>query len=150
MNAPVVITEFDPLEIDPRPCEWCGLSIDRHVMVDDGEGPEHHCPDPDGLTLDELERRAELVRQIEVAAIVRDMELNDPRDRWRHTGEPRPHAEEIPLAPRRPYCTPQSTVDAFWYVVRLDNAEYMRTWLAQHPLDAPFLLKIWERKNAFA
>jgi hypothetical protein len=146
MNAPVVISEFDPIKIDPRPCEWCGLSIDRHVMVDDGEGPEHHCPDPDGLTLAELERHAELVRQIEV---VRGMEMNDPRDRWKHTGEPRPSAAEKP-ANTVEYRTPRATADAFWYVVRLDDAEHLRAWLAQHPLDAPYLLKIWERKNALA
>jgi len=52
--------------------------------------------------------------------------------------------------PRRHYSTPQSTVDAFLYVVRLGDADYLSRWLAQHPLDAPHLLKIWERKNALA
>jgi len=42
------------------------------------------------MTLAELERRAELTREIEIAAMVRQMELDDPRDRWKHTGEPPP------------------------------------------------------------
>jgi hypothetical protein len=79
-----------PVEIEPRPCVWCCLNIDRHVMVDNGEGPEFFCADlsPDEMTLDELERRAELIHGEEVAAIVQRLEMADPRDRWRHTGEP--------------------------------------------------------------
>jgi hypothetical protein len=34
-----------PIEIDPRPCGLCGLTIDRHDMVDAGEEPEFFCPD---------------------------------------------------------------------------------------------------------
>jgi hypothetical protein len=70
-------------------------------------------------------------------------------------GGDQPIAHEIPLVPlpdppQRTYRIPQATVDAFFYVVRLDDAKYLRRWLAQHPLDAPQLLKIWERKNALA
>jgi hypothetical protein len=74
MNARVLPAglEPDPLEIDPRPCELCGLTVDRHKMVDDGDGPLFYCLDlsPDEMTLPELERRAELRRQEEVAAIL--------------------------------------------------------------------------------
>jgi hypothetical protein len=57
--------ELELLEIDPRPCQLCGLTIDRHDMVDDGDGPVFFCPDidPDDMTLIELERRAELRRE---------------------------------------------------------------------------------------
>jgi hypothetical protein len=136
------------VEIDPRPCGLCGLTIERHEMADDGEGPEHYCPEPDELTLFELERRAELVRQIEVAAIVRGMELEDPRDRWKHTGEAPPDIG-IPITiAKPPYRTPQSTIDAFWYVVRLDDADYLKRWLAQHPGDVVTLQKLWDGKHA--
>jgi hypothetical protein len=37
--------EPGPLDLDPRPCEFCGLTIDRHDMVDHGEGPEFYCAD---------------------------------------------------------------------------------------------------------
>jgi hypothetical protein len=47
-----------------------------------------------------------------------------------------------------PYLTPQSTIDAFWYVVSLDDPEYLKRWFAQHPLDVPALLKLYERRNA--
>jgi hypothetical protein len=142
MNA-IEVLELDPIEVEPNPCEHCGLTIDRHRRDDTDEGPEFFCLPADELDLDELELRAELIRQVEVAAIVRDMELNDPRDRWRHTGEPRPQAEETPIAPRQPYRTPQSTIDAFWYVAGLDDADRLTAWLEQHPLDVPFLKTIW-------
>jgi hypothetical protein len=51
---------------------------------------------------------------------------------------------------QRVYHPPQSTIDAFWYVVRLDDAEYLKRWLAQHPRDAEALCKLWEGKNAAA
>ena len=28
----------DPIELDPRPCGNCGLTVDRHQMIDSGEG----------------------------------------------------------------------------------------------------------------
>jgi hypothetical protein len=133
MNA--VSPELDPIEIDPRPCD-CGLTIDRHRMVDDGEGPIFYCPEFD----------------VDDAAddIVRRLELADPRDRWKHTGEAPPKTSIAPKASPRPYSTPQSTIDAFWYVVSLGDADYLARWLADHPADAPYLFKIWERKNARA
>jgi hypothetical protein len=124
------------LEIDPRACQLCGLTIDRHEMVDDGEGPLFFCADlsPDDMTLLELERRAELRRQEEVAAILARMDaMNGPAD---------------PPAPREPppYRPAQSTVDAFWYVVSLRDPERFKAWLAARPDDAPFLLKLLESK----
>jgi hypothetical protein len=144
MNAP--FADPCPIEIDPRPCERCGLTIDHHRMVDDGEGPEFFCLSPDELTTPELERRAELIREIEIAAMVREMELADPRDRWKHTGE----------APRRPtngfsenpiaYRTAQSTIDAFFFVVRTKSTEDIAEWLARHPRDEQHLYKLWKQK----
>ena len=63
-----------------------------------------------------------------------------------------PH-NEIPLAPepeptRRTYSTPRSTVDAFWYVASLDDAQYLKRWLAQHPRDVAALQKLWGGKHA--
>jgi hypothetical protein len=107
----VTLHSPDPIEIDPRSCGNCGLKIDRHEMVDDGEGPEFFCLSPDEMTLPELVRRAELIRQIEVAAIVARMEADGGT-----IGEP----PSTPAEPR-PYRTPQATIDAFWYVVRLDD-----------------------------
>jgi hypothetical protein len=122
--------ELDPIEIDPRPCGECGCTIDRHEMVDDGEGPIFYCPELDG----------------DVADIVRRLELADPRDRWKHTGEAPPKTSTAPKASPRPYSTPQSTIDAFWYVVSLRDSERFKAWLRDHPKDAPFLLKLLEDK----
>jgi len=127
MNAPA------PIEIDPRPCELCGLTIDLHQMVDHGEGPEFYCyPDNDLVTL---------------------WELADPRDRWRHIGERPPPASvrngDIsgrPESLKAGYATPDSTEAAFWYVVSLENPARLRAWLADHPRDLPYLLKLLESK----
>jgi hypothetical protein len=78
------------------------------------------------------------------AQLVRQWEMADPRDAWRHTGEPRPEPDGNQLVPERIYRTPQSTIDAFRYVVALDDLERLKTWLADHPLDAPFLLALLE------
>src|SRR6266404_1018749 len=102
MTMHLVSVEPSPLELDPRPCGLCGLTIDRHDAVDDGDGPLFYCPDlsPDELTLPELERRAELRRQEEVAAIIARWEAQDAL------------APCEPLPPREPepYCPARSTI----------------------------------------
>ena len=130
--------ELDPIEIDPRPCGWCCLTIDRHARVDTPEGPEFYCADlsPDEMTLAELERRAELRRQEEVAAIAKTIFASVDRS------EPPPAAEPPP------YRTAASTIDAFWYVVGLDDADYLAGWLARHPTDSSHLFKIWKGKRS--
>ncbi|SHH16788.1 hypothetical protein [Bradyrhizobium erythrophlei] len=121
--------EPEPIEIDPRPCELCGRTIDQHECVDQGEGPEFHCfPDDD---------------------IVAQWELADPRDAWRHTGEVPPAADvrnsDISARPAKApqYRTPQSTVDAFRLVAGRDVA-HLRAWLGNRPKDAPYLLSLLE------
>lgn len=47
---------------------------------------------------------------------------------------------------QRPYHTAQSTIDAFWYVVRNESAEYLADWLDRHPKDDAFLRKLWRAK----
>jgi hypothetical protein len=131
--AELATPELQPIEIEPRPCEYCGSTIDQHECRDLGEGPEFFCyPDDD---------------------LVKQWELADPRDRWKHTGEPAPPSAfrnvDFPatLAPiRQHYRTPQATVDAFWYVVSLCKPEYLKAWLADHPRDTPYLLKLLENK----
>ena len=125
-------SEPDPIELDPRPCGLCGRPIDQHERIDQGEGPEFFCyPDDD---------------------IVKLWELADPRDAWRHTGEPPPPASvrnsDITATAARPdyYRTPQATVDAFWSVINLCDPAYLKTWLQGHPRDARHLLKLLEIK----
>jgi hypothetical protein len=148
ITADPVILEPDPIEIDARPCV-CGYTIDRHRQVDTPEGPEFFCVDlpPDEMTLDELNEALEQEIMLRTADLVRQWDLADPRDRWKHTGEPPPDIG-IPTttAKVQPYRTPQSTIDAFWYVVRLDDPTYLKSWLAQHQLDAPHLHRLWEAK----
>jgi hypothetical protein len=150
MNA-VSPIELDPLEIEPRPCGLCGCTIDRHERIDGDEGPLFFCLPPDEMDLDELERRGELIRQVEAAAMVERMECADPRDRWRHTGEPPPTIEvrnaPIEAAQRRapePYRPAQSTVTAFRLLIKTGDAARARAWLADRPKDAPYLLLLLE------
>jgi hypothetical protein len=75
-------------------------------------------------------------------------ERADPRDAWKHTGEPPPEASDIPTTARLSYRTPQSTIGAFLFVAGLGDADYLVRWLDQHPLDASVLYKLWEDKNA--
>jgi hypothetical protein len=143
MNAPLVFPingdalpgeiEPNPIKIDPRPCELCGRTIDQHESIDTGEGPEFFCF-PDGH-------------------LVQEWELADPRDCWKHTGEPPPTAavrnSDISARPAdkpRPYRTPQATVDAFWFVVSLCDPDRLKAWLSDHPQDEPFLLKLLKGK----
>src|ERR1700752_3108188 len=35
--------EPDPIELDPRPCDYCGLTIAQHPRVHDGDGPVFYC-----------------------------------------------------------------------------------------------------------
>jgi hypothetical protein len=135
MNAIPEQLECDPVSIDPRPCGLCGLTIDRHQRVDTSEGPEFFC--------NELETQIYL----EAADLVRQWELADPRDRWKHTGEPPPKPSAIPNARPEPYRTPQSTIDAFLYVVSLRDRDYFAKWLARHPADRAELLRIWKGKR---
>jgi hypothetical protein len=127
--------ELDPIEIDPRPCELCGLTIDRHEMVDHGEGPEFLCFDwpPDELTLPELERRDELRRQEEVAAIIARWEAMDAEI-----------AATVPRSEPEPYRPARSTIDAFRLVAATGDVGRLKAWLADRPKDAPLLLALLE------
>jgi hypothetical protein len=134
MNAPFSI-EPEPIAIEPRACGLCGLTIDRHEMI--GEGPVFFCSEFDDFAAD----------------IMRRCELADPRDSWQHTGElpPPAHVRNSDISPRpadRPqsYRTPQATKDAFWFVVGLADPGRLKAWLADHPKDARFLIKLLESK----
>jgi hypothetical protein len=131
-----------PLAIDPRPCLLCGLTIDQHRMADHGEGPEFFCLDlsPNEMTLPELERRAELRRQEDIAAIIARWEAMDEEIARRKPVTP-------PRAPE-PYRPAASTIDAFLYLVATDDAPRVRTWLADRPKDMPYLLDLLESKTA--
>jgi hypothetical protein len=61
--------------------------------------------------------------------------------------EPAYELEEITAAQNRPYHTPQSTIDAFWYVVRLKDEARLKRWLDDHPYDREFLLGELEKRQ---
>jgi hypothetical protein len=81
----------------------------------------------------------------------------DPRDAWRHTGEPPPPeivrnsdiSGKLANTPQ-PYRTPQATVDAFFHVARTEDTDGILKWLARHPRDAQHLHKLWKRKCSTA
>src|SRR5258708_5553042 len=106
-----------PADIEPTPteietCELCGFAIEDFE---------------------------ELI-YLRAADLIAQWELADPRDAWRHIGEERPsdaiRNSEISRDKRPPpYTTPQSVVDAFLYVARNHDAEYLARWLEDHPQD---------------
>jgi len=58
-----------------------------------------------------------------------------------------PHYELEAARRARPYRTPQSTIDAFWYLVRNDDASIDK-WLDEHPRDRLYLIDLLDVKNA--
>jgi len=79
--------------------------------------------------------------------LLRRWELADPRDRWKHTGEAPPSdavRNSIAPAAPQPYRTPESTIQAFWYVLSLDDENYLNCWLAERPADLPTFRKLLE------
>ena len=64
---------------------------------------------------------------------------------WPVFVNPQPDKSAKPTA--APYRTPQSVVDAFLYVARNHDSEYLARWLADHPRDIATLNKLWEAKN---
>jgi hypothetical protein len=124
------------LEVDPRACSVCGATLDRHESIDGGEGPIHYCLPPDEMTLLELERRVEMVRQIEVVEIVARWEALDVKIASRRG----------PFPPREPepYHPAQSTVAAFRLVAAGGDVGRLKAWLADRPKDTPLLLAMLE------
>ena len=132
--------EPPPIEIDPRPCEWCGLRRSMNTSWSTTETAQN-------FFCQEIHPHA--------ADLVRQWEMQDPRDAWRHTGETPPPAAfrnaDYPGTPqpnRHHYRTPQATIDAFFFVAGLNDADYLKRWLQQHPRDAETLCKLWEGKHA--
>jgi hypothetical protein len=47
----------------------------------------------------------------------------------------------------RPYRTPQSTVEAFWFLVQLNDPDRLKSWLQAHPRDQKTLIDLYERQQ---
>jgi hypothetical protein len=62
--------------------------------------------------------------------------------------DPPPLAPASPDERARPYRPPQATIDAFFYLVRQDDADRLTAWLSNHPRDAAHLHEIWKSKHA--
>ena len=48
----------------------------------------------------------------------------------------------------RPYQTSDSTINAFWYVVRNYDDASIEKWLDEHPRDRLYLIDLLDAKNA--
>jgi hypothetical protein len=44
----------------------------------------------------------------------------------------------------RPYRTSESVIEAFWYLVKLNEPGRLEAWLADHPRDATTLYELLE------
>jgi hypothetical protein len=98
------------------------------------------------LSPEEITEEIERLIYLRACDLVTQWELADPRDAWRHTGEKRPRPEPAAAPRSQRYTTPQSVVDAFLFVARNHDADYVAKWLANHPHDVETLTKLWEAK----
>lgn len=140
---------LDPslLEIDPRECDLCGLSMVHHRMIDGGEGPEHLCLESAPLAKRLVARKYASTNGKPFALGVNigiDLALKELIQEEIAATDP----AEVPIAPADrdppPYRTPQATIDAFKYVVATGDLPRLRDWLASRPKDAAFLLALLE------
>jgi hypothetical protein len=158
MNAPVakipgaarVVPSIDVLEIRAqiRAFLWWQYQMEIDEAVDELQAYAERS----GLVREIGQDR---VQEIIAAPFARYHEMIEPDDsppQW-FTATIMPEPEEPePVKPvvKQPYSPPKATVDAFEFVVRNYDADYLTRWLAQHPLDTPALHKIYEGKNARA
>jgi hypothetical protein len=103
------------------------------ALKDDLISPDAAVLWTDEIGLEELDRRAELRRQEEFSAILATMEDH-------------PFPLETPTKVR-PYLTPQSTIDAFSYVVSLKDPDQLESWLERHPSGVALLRGLLGGKN---
>jgi hypothetical protein len=141
----------DPLEIDSRPCELCGLTIDRHHMVDRGDGPEFYCLESSALAArllagqfaDTNGKPFALGFNTGIEYALKQIAAHDDIAILGGMIEP---ADAPPVAPTDPepppYRTPQATVDAFKFMVATEDSARVRDWLAARPKDAAFLIAL--------
>jgi hypothetical protein len=105
----------------------------RRAMATDDD-----CADlsPDEMTLHDLELRAELRCEEEVAAIFARLEaMDDPSKRLPTRGR------------TEPYHPAQSTIEAFGYLTAAGDLGRIREWLGDRPKDAPHLVALLEGQD---
>lgn len=162
MNVPAIITEVEPVatreDLEEMCADYAGFWQDGILeKVDAVDCVQRHAElwgTVDALGQDEVQRvmAAAFEPPLELptdyaSQLMRQWELDDPRDAWRHTGEIPPPASirnsDISARPtigerfRNP---PQATIDAFNYVVSLGDATYLAEWLRDHAEYAAALL----------
>jgi hypothetical protein len=94
---------------------------------------------PDEPDPDELNDLLEADFALKAAERVKRWEAADPRDNG--SGAP-----NLPPSKPEPYRPAESTISAFWYVVGLNDLDYLKAWLRNHPAEAPALRKLLESK----
>ncbi|OPH83038.1 hypothetical protein [Nitrobacter vulgaris] len=121
--------------------------LDKRIAIDCLQALAESAGVVDELGHDEVQRRvADAFAPTEMmefdcdALLVMQWKLADPRDRWRRPGELPENRKTLPAK----YRTPQSTVDAFKFIVRTGSADDLAAWLRRHPDDAPALVGLLE------
>jgi hypothetical protein len=134
MNADPRISR--PAQLTPEELEMSRQA--REAFYRTHKKPEHGC----SCLVDAVEEII-LLRAVD---LVFQMETDDPRDRWRHTGEPQPAPVVSPPKTAR-YRTSAQTIEAFWHVVGLNNPARLDEWLNDHPRDKKFLSELLRSKS---
>jgi hypothetical protein len=135
MNADLRIGR--PAQLTPEELEMSRQAREAFYRTD--KKPEHGC----SCLVDAVEE----VIFLRADDLVFQMEMDDPRDRWRHTGEPHPAPVASPKKTTAPYRTADSTIDAFWHVVGLNDPDQLDAWLDGHPRDKRFLSELLRSKS---
>jgi hypothetical protein len=127
-SIPNAQAHADPVEVFTARCEA------RALLFANGELPLHDA-------VDQLQNTAvghgliDLIGQDAVQAIMGAA--------FAVVRLPEPEPDEVMASG---YRTPKSTIDAFWFVVGLNDPGRLKAWLRQHSGDAPTLLKLLESK----
>jgi hypothetical protein len=154
MNAPLgkvapathVIPASDVLEIRAQIRAF--LWWQYHIEIDEAVDELQAYAERSGLVRELGQDRVQEIMAAPFARYRKMIEPDDgPPDWFANTIMVEPNEPE-PLKPaaKQTYHTPKSTIDAFMFVASLNDADHLTRWLAQHPLDAPELHKIWENK----
>ena len=158
MNAPFAISpgeiierEPDPIEIASRPCELCGCTIEdleeliylrAADLIAEWERADRAIAADIGVGKDTVRRARD---QGDAGASPDEDRVG--LDGKSYPAKQKPKPSEEPRRRAEPYRPPESTVQAFWYVTRNHDADYLVAWLAKHPADRPHLFRIWKAKR---
>jgi hypothetical protein len=154
VNAPVKITETRAIPLCEVYREQCELHARLHLqgLISLHTAVDHLQSLSERWHLVALHGQDAIQAEMALAFMSADLmeEKYDPLNYfWQILGQwEADYAKRSKPAKAKPklYEPPESTVQAFWYVVRQNDESYLTCWLAEHPKDASYLKSLLEAK----